>query len=95
MSKFMVTHTVPPGAFTREQVCGVADALQHDEHVKGYRSFMNLSEGKIMCVLEADSAEAIAAWFKEHELPFDNITLVEYEGDHGEIHDALPAGATA
>ena len=85
MSKFMVTHTLPPGAFTREQVCGVADALQHDEHVKGYRSFMNLSEGKIMCVLEADDAETIATT-SGRAIPEVEVQIVDKNGA------TLPAG---
>jgi hypothetical protein len=93
MSKFMATHNVGPGAITREQVCEIADAAQHDDHVKGYRSFVNLSEGKALCVLEADSRDALAAWFEKMGLPYDEIALVELEGEGGEIHDALPAGA--
>lgn len=95
MSKFMATHHVPPGAFTREQVCGLAEAAQHDDHIKGYRSFLNLSEGRVVCILEADSADAVAAWFEKMNLPYDEITLVEYEGDRGVIHDALPSGVSA
>jgi hypothetical protein len=92
MSKFMCIHHVPPGAFTREQVCGMAEAAQHDDHIRGYRSFLNLSEGKVVCVLEAETSDAVVAWFEKMGLPYDEVTLVELEGERGVIHDALPAG---
>jgi hypothetical protein len=93
--KYMATHHVEPGAFTRDQVCELADAAQHEDHVTGYRSFLNLTEGKVICVLEAESADAVAAWFKKMGLPYDDITLVELEGERGAIHDALPTGVSA
>lgn len=93
MSKFMSTHRSSPGAFTRDQICELAEAAQHEEHVRGYRSFLNLTEGKAVCVLEADTSDAVAAWFEKMGLPYDDITLVELEGERGEIHDALPAAA--
>lgn len=95
MSKFMCTHHLPPGAFTRDQVCGLADAAQHDDHVKGYRSFLNLSEGRAVCVLEADHSDAVAAWMDKMGLPYDEITLVELEGERGEVRDAVPGGVGA
>lgn len=95
MSKFMCTHHVTPGAFTRDQICELADAAQHDEHVRGYRSFLNLSEGRALCILEAENAEAVANWFQKVGLPYDEITLVEYEGERGVIHEAEPLGVGA
>ena len=93
MHKYMCTHHLTPGAFTREQVCEIAEAAQHDEHVKGYRSFLNLTEGKVFCILEADSIEDLSNWFDKMGLPYDDITLVELEGERGEICDVLPVGA--
>jgi hypothetical protein len=87
MHKFMCSHTLPAGEMTRDQVCQVSEAAQHDSAVRGYRSFINLSEGKACCVLEADDRQSIAAWFQKMGFPFDAIVEVEYEGDRGEIHD--------
>ena len=96
MSKFMCTHHVPPGAFTRDQICEFAEAAQHDEHVRGYRSFLNLTEGRVICVLEADNADEVAKWFNKMGLPYDDITQVELEGERGVIHEAeLPLGVGA
>ncbi len=95
MRKFMGTHTLPAGAMTRDQICEVAEAAQHDDTVRGYRSFINLSEGKACCVLEAEDRQAIAAWFEKMGLPYDAIVEVEYEGDRGEIHDLKEEPAVA
>jgi hypothetical protein len=87
MSKYMCGHTFPAGGFEVKDICGVADALQHEEHLRGYRSFFNLTQGKALCVLEADSGETLAAWFREKGIPYDYIVPVELEGEFGAIHD--------
>ena len=88
MAKFMCTHTIGPGKFSEEQLRQFAQAAQQDPTVKGYRSFANLAEGKAICVMEAASKDAVAAWFKKMGMPFDAITQVELEGDRGEIRAA-------
>ncbi len=95
MAKFMASHSLPPGAINRDQVCQIADAAQHDSAVRGYRSFLNLSEGKCFCILEANDAEAVVAWFQKMGLPYDFVVPVELEGERGTIQDvAEPATAT-
>lgn len=88
MRKFMSSHQLPPGGFSHDQVCQLGEAAQQDPDVKPYRSFLNLSEGKAFCVLEADSAEKIAAWFDKAGMPYDAITQVEFEGEGGTVNDA-------
>jgi len=88
MVKFMCTHTIPSGKFTPDQIKQFAQASQQDPTIKGYRSFVNLAEGKAVCVMEAASKDAVAAWFKKMGLPFDSITKVELEGDRGNIQPA-------
>ncbi len=89
-------HTyVAPGAFTPEQICQVAEASQHETDVKGYRSLFNLTKGKVWCVLEAKDHEAIVAWFKKMEIPYDSIDLVEMEGERGVIEDLIRQPALA
>ena len=85
MAKFMSTHTIPPGKFSPDQIRQLAQAAQADPNVKGYRSFSNLAEGTILCVMEASGKEAVAGWFKKMGVPFDRITQVELEGDRGQI----------
>lgn len=87
MRKFMCTHTLPGGTMTLDQVCQIADAAQQDPDVRGYRSFINLTEGKACCVLEAEDREKLSSWFQKMGLPYDSIVPVEFEGDRGAIDD--------
>ncbi len=87
MHKFMCFHTLPAGGFAFKDICGVADSLQHDPHVRGYRSFFNLTDGKGFCVLEAEDRETLANWFQENRIPYDEILPVELEGEYGTIQD--------
>ena len=72
------------------QAAGVqlAQAAQNDPVVKPYRSFLNLAEGKIFCVMEAPNADALAAWFKKMKMPCDSIAAVELEGERGVVKNA-------
>lgn len=88
MPKFMSSHTMPAGALRREQVDQLAHAAQKDPDVQPYRSFLNLSQGKIVCVMEAPNREALANWFKKMQMPCDDITPVELEGDCGTVKQA-------
>jgi len=95
MKKFMCSHTLPAGEFTREQVCQIAEAGQKDPNVHGYRSFLNLTEGKGFCVWEAYDSDAIASWFTKMGIPYDSIVEVEYEGERGVIEDLTEHSAMA
>ena len=88
MPKFMSNHTLPAGALKREQVNQLAQAAQSDATVRPYRSFLNLSAGKVFCVMEAPSKEALAAWFQKMQMPCDYITPVELEGERGVVKEA-------
>ena len=87
MQKFLCSHTFPVGKLALEDVCQVADALQHELHIRGYRSFFNLGEGKAVCVLEANDRETLATWFQKDNIPCDYILPVELEGEYGTIRD--------
>jgi hypothetical protein len=85
MPRFMSSHTMPAGALKQEQVDQMAQAAQSDPVVKPYRSFLNLAEGKVFCVMDAPSQDALAAWFSKMQMPCDYITPVELEGDCGVV----------
>jgi len=85
MPKFMSSHTMPAGALQREQVNQLAEAARNDKTVKPYRSFLNLSEGRVFCVMEAPDKQALSAWFQKMKMPCDYITQVELEGDSGAV----------
>jgi hypothetical protein len=88
MAKFLSSHTMPPGMLKREQIDQLAQAAQNDPVVRPYRSFLNLAEGKVVCVMEAPTQEAMASWFKKMNMPCDFITPVELEGDRGTVKTA-------
>jgi hypothetical protein len=88
MPKFMSSHSMPAGALKREQVNQLAQAALKDPSIKPYRSFLNLAEGKVFCVMEAPNKEALAAWFKKMQMPCDHITPVELEGERGTVKEA-------
>jgi hypothetical protein len=72
----------------REQVNQLAEAAKSDPVIKPYRSFCNLSQGKIVCVMEAPDQQSLAAWFKRMNVPCDNIASVELEGERGVVKEA-------
>ena len=41
--------------------------------VKGERSFLNLSKGKVFCVWDAPNEKAMATWFEKMKLPSKSI----------------------
>ena len=88
MPKFMSSHTMPAGALRREQVNQLAQAAQNDPTVRPYRSFLNLSEGKVFCIMEAPDKQALAGWFEKMRMPCDYITPVELEGECGVVQEA-------
>lgn len=88
MPKFMSSHTMPAGSLQREQVNQLAQAAQNDPVVRPYRSFLNLSEGNVFCIMEAPSKDALAAWFQKMQMPCDYITPVEFEGERGVVSEA-------
>jgi hypothetical protein len=88
MPKFMSSHSVPAGAMNREQVDQMAQAARDAKEVHPYRSFMNISEGKMFCVMDAPHKEALSAWFQKMNIPCDYITPLEFEGDRGNVNEA-------
>jgi hypothetical protein len=81
--KFLVTHPLPPGA-TRSDIEKLAASVQKDPEIRGYRSFLNLTEGRGACILEAPSKTRLAEWLRKNNMTFDLITEVELEGYRGE-----------
>ena len=88
MTKFICTHTFPGGKFTAAQLQQLGHAAQQDPVIKGYRSFINLAEGKAVCIMEAPHRQALADWFAKVGMPVDAITRLEFEGDRGNIQAA-------
>jgi len=86
MAKYMCTHTVK--GMTRDQYCQISAASQQDPTVKGLHSYANLTEGKIYCVWQSPTQEAVVAWFKKMNVPYDSIIQLEVEGTGGSVQAA-------
>ena len=82
--RYLVVHPLPVG-MTREDVINIQKSAQTDKDIRGYRSFLNLSEGKGFCVFDAPSKERLSEWLRKQDLAFDYITEVELEGEYGRI----------
>ncbi len=91
--RFLLTHTLEPG-LSRERVLEIEKASQTDPDVKGYRSFLNFTERKGVCLFDAPDKEHLIRWLEKYELPYENIWVVELEGEHGEMIE-IPTVATA
>ena len=84
--RFMVLHTLEPGVGYDD--CEQYQQLtQSDAQVKGVRSFINMTEGKAVCIYDAPDEEALAKWLLSVGLAFDVILQVEAEGDRQELRD--------
>ena len=93
--RFMVTHPLKPGT-TREDIEHLQAASQSDPDIRGYRSFMNLTQNCGFCVFEAPSEERLVEWFKQNGLEYDRIVPVELEGEYGHwIEVSAPAEVAA
>jgi hypothetical protein len=88
MQQFLCIHTVPANTIGRTELERFAEAAQHDADVRGYRSFMSPSKGKLVCILEAPDEAVVASFFHHMGLPVDSITRLEFEGDRGTVRDA-------
>ena len=87
MPRFLCTHSLPVDVFTRKQVREMIEAGQHEATLKGYRSFLNFTEGKACTIIDAPDRETILAWFRQMRIPFDAIVAVEFESHRGVIED--------
>ena len=85
MRTFMATHTLPPNAVSLEQVQTLSRLAQQDAVVKGRHAYGNLSEGKVVCILDAPNREALAEFFERNHMPVDSIVPVEFEGEGGTV----------
>jgi hypothetical protein len=78
MPKFMVTHTLPPKGVSRDRFLHISVATQQDPQVKCHESFANLTKGKVFCYWDGPRPEALVAWFKKMNVPYDSITKLEH-----------------
>lgn len=93
--RYLVTHPLPPG-ITRDGLEKMVKSLPVDPDIRGYRSFLNLSEGKGFCVFDAPDRTKLASWLTKNKLEYESIIEVELEGYRGEwVETETPVGTTA
>ena len=95
MNRYMVAHTIGPNSLNRQQVEEISSAMQQDPVLRGYRSFANLSDGKVVCVIESPDQSSVTDWFRKAGVPVDWIAKVELEGERGQIRDSSQLGIGA
>ena len=84
--KFMVSHDMPKG-ISKEDVIQKMRAGQSDPEIRGYRSFLNLTEGRGFCVFDAPDERRLVDWLNKNKMSYEDIMAVELEGEHGELVD--------
>ena len=85
MARFICSHSLPAGVMKDHIMSMFANAAQEATNVRGYRSFMNLTKGRLFCVVDAADEATVQAWFEKMRMPTDEIVLVEIEGDEGKL----------
>lgn len=85
--RYLVIHPLPAG-LTKDEVVRLQRSSQGDPNVTGYRSFLNLSESRAVCVFDAPSRSSLADFLKKASMPYDDIIEVELEGYRGELIEA-------
>ena len=82
--RFCTLHTWP--GLTRATMEELRRALRHDPDVRLLRILGGPSSARLVCVVDAFEAEAVPRWFSSRGYPLDSVFPLEYEGDHGSIH---------
>ena len=84
--RFLCYHKLPAGT-TIEDVRHISELMDKESDVHGLRSYLNLSSGKAVCVIDAVSQQALEDFFRKNNLPYDEIVPIEVEGEHGVMTD--------
>jgi hypothetical protein len=94
--RFVTLHTWP--GLTRSTMETLRHALRDDPDVHLLRILGSPGSGRLICVVDAFEPEAVPRWFQSRGYPLDTVFPLEYEGDHGSIHQVamfayVPPGA--
>lgn len=87
MKRYICSHTFGPNAMTRQQVQQFSQATQQSQEVRGLQSFVNLTEGKAVCILEANDKATLSNFFKKMGMPVDWICQCEIQGEKAIMQD--------
>ena len=82
--RFVTLHSWP--GLTRATMEELRRALREDPDVRLLRILGAPSSERLLCVVDAFDAEVVPRWFQSRGYPLDSVFPLEYEGDHGSIH---------
>lgn len=83
--QYLCIHTFGPGAITREQIEQFSQMAQQAEDIQGLKSYVNLTEGKAVCIFEAGTKSQLEKFFRQMGMPVDTICPIEIEGERGQM----------
>ena len=92
--RFLCYHKLAAG-MTVEDLRRTSERARKDSEVHGIHSYMNLSSGHAVCIIEATSKEKIEEFFRKNSLPYEDIVAIEVEGEHGVWTDLRTTEAVA
>lgn len=82
--RFLLMHSMGSDC-TRDKIDAMLRMTQTDPHVKGYRGFMNLTEGRAVCVFDAPDRQSLINWLLDNNMDYDSLHEVELETEGGAI----------
>jgi len=94
--RFLVEHPMEAGC-TRESVEEMRRNATVDPDIKWYRTFLNLGEGRGVCLFDAPDRDRLIKWLGDNDMRYDRLYPIELEYAGGEIVElptAAPTGAT-
>jgi len=91
--RFVIEHPMEAGC-TRERVDEIHRNATVDPDITWYRTFLNLTEGRGVCLFDAPDRDRLIKWLDDNDMGYDRIYPVELEGEHGRLIE-LPAAAVS
>ena len=77
MPKYISVHTI--ACMTRRQVQQLVTTVRQSTEVKNLRVCASLLDGKMVAEWEAESKDAIEAYWKTENIHFDQLLRIEYD----------------
>ncbi len=90
--RLLVMHTLELG-ISEDRVTEILRSAMSTPDIRPYRSFLNLADGKGVCLFDAPDRECLIRWLDENKLPYDAVWTVEFEADKGERVDVPTVSA--
>lgn len=90
MPRFVTIHKAP--GLSKEEVAANAKVVFEQKHAKFERNYINVFEGWIVTVYQADSKEALEREFERCGFPWDEIHEVQIASDLASLEKMASGG---